>query len=128
MLEMLLLGLVLLAGGWATYACWMIAAERQGMACRRHYLRALLRQEIGWYDTVKQSQIATRFAADCLAFQSSLGEKMATAIMTASQFVSGVVIGLIYGWMMTLVMLIILPTIVFGGYFYVDAAEKKQIQ
>lgn len=30
--------------GWLMFACWMIAGERQAIACRRAYLQSLLRQ------------------------------------------------------------------------------------
>ena len=30
--------------GWLMFACWMIAGERQSIACRKAYLKAILRQ------------------------------------------------------------------------------------
>ncbi len=33
-----------LVAGWLMFACWMIAGERQAIACRRAYLQSLLRQ------------------------------------------------------------------------------------
>jgi ATP-binding cassette subfamily B (MDR/TAP) protein 1 len=33
-----------LVAGWGMFACWMISGERQGIACRKQYLRSLLKQ------------------------------------------------------------------------------------
>jgi ATP-binding cassette subfamily B (MDR/TAP) protein 1 len=34
----------------AQLACWNLSGERQTDRIRRSYLRAVLRQEIGWFD------------------------------------------------------------------------------
>jgi ATP-binding cassette subfamily B (MDR/TAP) protein 1 len=62
-----------LFAGWGALACWMITSERQGISCRKEYLKSLLKQEIGWFDTINQSELATNFAADCFAFQGAIG-------------------------------------------------------
>ena len=51
----------------------MIASERQAIACRKAYLKALLRQEIGWFDMINQTELASKFAADTISFQYSVG-------------------------------------------------------
>lgn len=38
------LGAGIFVGGWLMYGCWMIAGERQAIACRKAYLKALLQQ------------------------------------------------------------------------------------
>lgn len=55
------------------FACWMIAGERQGIACRKAYLRSLLRQEVGWFDMLNQTELASKFAKDTFAFQGAIG-------------------------------------------------------
>lgn len=62
-----------LVAGWLMFACWMIAGERQAIACRRAYLQSLLRQEIGWFDMINQSELSSKFATDCFAYQGALG-------------------------------------------------------
>jgi ATP-binding cassette subfamily B (MDR/TAP) protein 1 len=49
------IGAAAFLSGWLMFACWMIAGERQAIACRKAYLRSLLRQEIGWFDMINQS-------------------------------------------------------------------------
>lgn len=38
------IGAGVLVAGWLMFACWMIAGERQAIACRKAYLQSLLRQ------------------------------------------------------------------------------------
>ena len=67
------IGLGAFAAGFGMSACWMIAGERQSIACRKEYLRSLLRQEIGWFDVINQSELASNFATDCFAFKGAIG-------------------------------------------------------
>ena len=127
MLNFIYIGLGAFASGWGMFACWMIAGERQGIACRKAYLRSLLKQEIGWFDVINQSELATKFATDSFAFQGAIGEKVSTVIMTISMFVAGFIIAFIYGWLMALVILATLPVIAIGGIIYASAVEKKDI-
>lgn len=85
----------------------------------------MLRQEIGWFDTINQSELATKFATDCFSFQGAIGEKVSTLIMTLSMFIVGFVIAFVYGWLMTLVVLASMPLIALGGGLFAGAAAKK---
>jgi ATP-binding cassette subfamily B (MDR/TAP) protein 1 len=125
MYQFIYIGLGALVAGWGMFASWMITGERQGIACRKEYLRSLLRQEIGWFDTINQSELSTKFATDSFAFQEAIGEKVSTLIMTIAMFIAGFVIAFIKGWLMTLVTLASLPAIGLGGYLYSTAIAKK---
>ena len=55
MYKFLLIGVGVFVAGWLMFACWMISGERQSIACRKAYLKSLLRQEISWFDMINQS-------------------------------------------------------------------------
>ena len=38
------IGIGVFVAGWLMFASWMIAGERQSIACRKAYLKSLLRQ------------------------------------------------------------------------------------
>lgn len=80
---------------------------------------------MGWFDTINQSELATKFATDCFAFQGAIGEKVSTLIMTISMFVAGFIIAFIKGWVMTLVIICSLPFIALGGFLFMSASAKK---
>ena len=127
MLNFIYIGLGAFLAGWGMFASWMISGERQGIACRKAYLRSLLKQEIGWFDVINQSELATKFATDSFAFKGAIGEKVSTIIMTISMFLAGFIIAFIYGWLMTLVVLASLPIIAIGGMMYASAIESKDM-
>ena len=111
--------------GFGMVSCWMISGERQSIACRKVYLRSLLKQEIGWFDTINQSELAAKFSTDCLAFQGAIGEKVGTLIMTISMGFVGFIIAFLHGWMMTLIVAVSLPFIAIGGIIFATAAGNK---
>lgn len=88
-------------------------------------MRTLLKQEIGWFDTINQAELATKFATDCFAFQGAIGEKVSTVIMTISMLIAGFVIAFVYGWLMALVVLASLPVIAIGGMVYASSTGAK---
>jgi len=56
-----------MAGGVMIFAfcqvsLWAVAAERQVRRIRIHFLRAVLRQDIGWYDRLGSGELNTRLS------------------------------------------------------------------
>ena len=107
------------------FACWMIAGERQGIACRKAYLRSLLGQEIAWFDVTNQMELASKFATDSFAFQGAIGEKISTLIMTLSMFVSGFAIAFATGWLLSFVVLAVIPGLIISGAAYMMTIVSK---
>lgn len=125
MLIFIYIGLGAFIAGWIMYSSWMITGERQSIACRKAYLRCLLKQEIGWFDLINQSELASTFATDCFAFQGAIGEKVSNIIMSIAMFIAGFVIAFMNGWVMSLVMLGSLPFLALGGIAFAVATSKK---
>lgn len=44
------------------FSTWIITGERQGVAFRKHYFAAILKQEIGWFDTINPNELSSRVA------------------------------------------------------------------
>lgn len=88
-------------------------------------MKSLLRQEIGWFDVINQSELAGKFSTDCFAFKGALGEKVSNIIMCLSMFISSFSIAFAYGWLMTLVVLASMPFIGLGGLIFATASAKK---
>jgi len=110
--------------GIAVFVCsyfevtfWMMAGERQSVRCRKAYLKAILTQEIGWFDITKSSELATRISSDTLLFQEAIGEKVGNFLHHTSTFVAGFAVGFINGWQLTLVILALTPLIAAAGAF-----------
>src|SRR6185437_14844677 len=83
--EMTHLSLIFLYIGGAAFlvtflqnACFMVSSERQIKRIREAYLKAILRQNIGWFDEISSGQLTSRISADTILIQAATGEKVGT--------------------------------------------------
>ncbi|KAI0673480.1 multidrug resistance protein 1 [Trametes maxima] len=102
-------------------AVWVYTGEANARRIREKYLRAVLRQEIAYFDDVGAGEIATRIQADTHLVQQGISEKVALAVSCLSGFVAGYVLAFIRRWQLALAMSSILPcviiaTAVFGKF------------
>jgi ATP-binding cassette subfamily B (MDR/TAP) protein 1 len=115
-------------GSWvASYfqlAFWIAAGQRQAMAWRKQYFRALLRQEIAWYDLNNPNELATRVSSECQSIQGGIGEKCAMFAYTISTVTAGFVLGFVKGWQLTLVLCACIPVISVAGTFFMMSMQK----
>lgn len=47
-------GLGALVSSWIAFSSWTILSERMTVRCRKAYMKSLLRQDVGWFDTQNQ--------------------------------------------------------------------------
>eukprot|EP00850_Spirogloea_muscicola_P019763 SM000198S05334 [mRNA] locus=s198:71017:85178:- [translate_table: standard] len=98
-------------GGPTEVAAWMQTGERQSARIRSKYLEAMLKQDVGYFDTEGNSgEIVTRVSSDVLLVGNYL-HFMAT-------FVTGFVVGFTLIWKLTLVILAVVPIIAVAGGTY----------
>ncbi|KAL3850148.1 hypothetical protein ACJIZ3_012030 [Penstemon smallii] len=97
-------------------ACWMITGERQAVRIRNLYLRAILRQDIGYFDKeTNTGEILERISSDTINIQDAIGEKIGKFLQLSASFLGGFVIAFIKGWLLTLVMLSSIPVLVISA-------------
>ncbi|KAG7198448.1 hypothetical protein KM043_005833 [Ampulex compressa] len=89
-----------------------IAASRQIARVRKMFLRAVLRQDMTWYDTNTSTNFASRITEDLDKMKDGMGEKVGIFIYLMTSFFSSIIISFIYGWKLTLVVLSCAPVIV----------------
>ena len=65
----LVLGFGVMVCGYFQITLWMLAAERQTAVIRNKFFHAILRQEIGWFDTHKAGELNTRLSELVFEFQ-----------------------------------------------------------
>ncbi|KAI3420255.1 Multidrug resistance protein 1 [Globodera pallida] len=111
----LLLGLVMLITSYIQIACWEAVAERVVHRLRQTYLKALLRQEIAWFDTVQSGNLTARLSDDLERVREGLGDKASMFIQMFAAFIAGFVVGFFYNWQMALVMALFTPAIALTG-------------
>ncbi|KAI8319025.1 P-loop containing nucleoside triphosphate hydrolase protein [Martensiomyces pterosporus] len=119
-----ILGIVMWVVSYGVNACWAVAAENQGLRIRKLYYESIMRQDIGWFDTVKTGELTTRITNDVNLVQDGLGEKFGFVFMNVVAFVVSFIIAFAKGWKLTLVCLCVIPFIAAaGGYLGVHISK-----
>ncbi len=87
-----MIGNVLLFYGFGT------ATERMNKRVRDDIFTALLRQDVGYYDTHSVGKLSTQIEDDAAMIHSFSGEPIRTATMTVASVLVGLALSFIYMW------------------------------
>ncbi|KAL2911614.1 hypothetical protein HK105_208915 [Polyrhizophydium stewartii] len=109
------LAIVTLVATYIYMSSFVYTSERQTHVVREQYLRAVIRQNIGWFDHIGAGEVATRITTDTLLIQDGIGEKVPLAFNQVATFISGFVIAFIKSWRLTLVLLSVVPLIIISA-------------
>ncbi|CAK9872650.1 unnamed protein product [Sphagnum jensenii] len=118
-LYFLYLAIVVLVSAWLEVACWMQTGERQSARMRVSYLRAMLSQDVGFFDTdCSTAEIVSRISSDTLLVQDAISEKAGNYVHYMARFIAGFAVGFSSVWQLTLVTLAVVPLIALAGGAY----------
>ncbi|KAM7508036.1 hypothetical protein LguiA_018489 [Lonicera macranthoides] len=113
------LGLVVCVSSYAEIGCWMYTGERQVSALRKNYLEAVLKQDVGFFDTdARTGDIVFSVSTDTLLVQDAISEKVGNFIHYLSTFLAGLVVGFVSAWKLALLSVAVIPGIAFAGGLY----------
>ncbi|KAF8158859.1 P-loop containing nucleoside triphosphate hydrolase protein [Mycena galopus ATCC 62051] len=90
-------------------------AEVNAKRIRERYLKAVLRQDIAFFDKVGAGEVATRIQTDTHLVQQGISEKVALVVNFLSAFVTGFIVAYVQSWRLALAMSTILPCIAMTG-------------
>ncbi|NXF17580.1 MDR1 protein, partial [Rhodinocichla rosea] len=88
---------------------FLVTATRQTARIRQKFFFAVLHQEMAWFDTTQIGALNTRLTDDINTIREGIGDKISIFLQFFSTFVSGLIIGFIYGWKLTLVVMSVSP-------------------
>ncbi|KZV43331.1 ABC transporter B family member 6-like [Dorcoceras hygrometricum] len=101
---------------WIEVSCWILTGERQTAVIRSRYVQVLLNQDMSFFDTYgNNGDIVSQVLSDVLLIQSALSEKVGNYIHNMATFFSGLIIGFVNCWQITLLTLATGPVIVTAG-------------
>ncbi|GMP28913.1 hypothetical protein CsSME_00004257 [Camellia sinensis var. sinensis] len=113
------LGLIVCVSSYAEIACWMYSGERQVGTLRKKYLEAVLKQDVGFFDTdARTGDIVFSVSTDTLLVQDAISEKVGNFIHYLSTFLAGLVVGFVSAWRLALLSVAVIPGIAFAGGLY----------
>ncbi|CAL5185807.1 unnamed protein product [Lathyrus oleraceus] len=101
--------------------CWTRTGERQAARMRSRYLKAVLRQEVGYFDVhvTSTSEVITSVSNDSLVIQDVLSEKVPNFVMNASMFFGSYIVAFAMLWRLAIVgfpfiVLLVIPGLMYG--------------
>ncbi|TKY50321.1 ABC transporter B family member 15 [Spatholobus suberectus] len=100
--------------------CWTRTGERQAARMRVKYLKAVLRQEVAYFDlhVTSTSEVITSVSNDSLVIQDVLSEKVPNFLMNASMFVGSYIVAFALLWRLALVGFPFVALLVIPGFMY----------
>ncbi|KAL2479880.1 ABC transporter B family member 18 [Abeliophyllum distichum] len=117
------LGLAVMAVAFMEGYCWSKTSERQVLKIRYKYLEAVLRQEVGFFDSQEAttSEIINSISKETCLIQEVLSEKVPKFLTNMSAFISGLAFSAYFSWRLSLVafptvFLLIIPGMIYGKY------------
>ncbi|KAJ1492392.1 hypothetical protein T484DRAFT_1881052 [Baffinella frigidus] len=70
------LGAICFVSAWIAEACFKSSGLRQSAAWRKAYIKAIVRQDVGWYDTNKSEELSSRVAESAQAIEEGISSKL----------------------------------------------------
>ncbi|KAK1410145.1 hypothetical protein QVD17_36679 [Tagetes erecta] len=100
--------------------CWARTAERQASRLRSTYLKAVLRQEVAYFDlnVTSTAEIITSVSSDSLIIQEVISEKVPMFLMNLSIFGGAYIVAFILLWRLAIVGLPFIIILVIPGLIY----------
>lgn len=103
--------------------------EHVSAKLREEYLRAILRQNIAFFDKLGAGEVTTRISADTNLVQDAISEKISLTVNGMATFVTAFVIGFVKSWKLTLIcassVVAITATMGIGSTFMISWGKKS---
>ncbi|PWA66950.1 ABC transporter family protein [Artemisia annua] len=100
--------------------CWSRTAERQASRLRSTYLKAVLRQEVAYFDLniTSTSEIITSVSSDSIVIQEFISEKVPMFVMSLAMFGGAYVVAFVLLWRLAIVAIPFIILLVIPGLMY----------
>ncbi|KIM25827.1 hypothetical protein M408DRAFT_204802 [Serendipita vermifera MAFF 305830] len=114
-LYLVFIGIGIFATTYIYMVFWIHTAETAAKRIRENYLRAILRQDVAFFDNVGAGEVATRIQTDTHLVQQGISEKVPIAIYFIGAFVTGFILAFARNWKLSLAISSIVPCIAITG-------------
>ncbi|XP_030487605.2 ABC transporter B family member 19-like [Cannabis sativa] len=131
-LFMMGLAALVAVGAFMEITCWRLVGERSAQRIRKKYLKAVLRQDVAFFDTqISTGDIMHGISSDVAQIQEVMGEKMAHFVHHIFTFICGYAVGFSRSWKVSLVVFSVIPLMMFCGIaykaVYVGLTSKEEV-
>ncbi|XP_061771598.1 ATP-dependent translocase ABCB1-like isoform X3 [Nerophis ophidion] len=97
--------------------CFGISEQNLTMKLRHASFKAMLRQDLDWFDNPNNSvgALSTRLASDAAQVQGVTGLRLAAIVQNIANMTTCLIVSFLYGWELSLLLLVIGPVMIAGG-------------
>ncbi|XVE68022.1 hypothetical protein DITRI_Ditri09bG0035000 [Diplodiscus trichospermus] len=113
--------------------CWSRTGERQAARMRARYLKAVLRQDVGYFDlhVTSTAEVITSVSNDSLIIQDVLSEKVPNFLTNVATFVGCYMVALIMLWRLAILglpfaVLLVIPGLIYGRVLIGIAKKMRE--
>ncbi|KAK9272797.1 hypothetical protein L1049_003175 [Liquidambar formosana] len=113
--------------------CWTRTGERQATRMRARYLKAVMRQDVGYFDmhVASTAEVITSVSNDSLVIQDALSEKVPNFLMNAAMFIGSYLAAFLMLWRLAIVgfpfaVLLVIPGLMYGRTLMVLARKIRE--
>jgi ATP-binding cassette subfamily B (MDR/TAP) protein 1 len=110
-IKLAVLGIIALCTSTIAHSVWSFTSKKQVTIMRQEYLRSVLNQDIGWWDAESPGVLTNSLNLDSDQVGDAIGSAVPSCIQHGSRFITGIIIGFVYGWQLALVILGIVPVL-----------------
>ncbi|XP_062500482.1 ATP-dependent translocase ABCB1-like [Corticium candelabrum] len=121
--------------GGGTFVCaffqvvfWLVAGQKQITRLRQACFKAMLFQDISWFDTHNHAEITTRLTSDIEKVHEGIGDKVGVVVQGLSSFIAGLAIAFWKSWEMTIVVLSLVPLLIVSLGFVSKVVARYSTQ
>eukprot|EP00058_Branchiostoma_floridae_P023304 XP_002608794.1 hypothetical protein BRAFLDRAFT_89659 [Branchiostoma floridae] len=108
--------------GYLQIAFWTLAGARQTRRIRQNFFRAVMRQEVGWFDTNPSGELNSVLADDMNKVQEAMSDKVSMFIQRMTTTFGGLILGFTQSWKLTLVIMFGCAPLLFIGAYAISKA------
>ncbi|ETN84651.1 ABC transporter transmembrane region [Necator americanus] len=116
-LKYVYLGCGIFAAATIQAMCFLTVCENLVNQLRREFFKAILRQDITWFDKNHSGTLATKLFDNLERVKEGTGDKLGLMIQFVAQFFGGFIVAFTYDWKLTLIMMSLAPFMIICGAF-----------
>ncbi|VDO63263.1 unnamed protein product [Heligmosomoides polygyrus] len=104
------IGVFIFITNFIQYMCFHSCCTRIIAKMRHEYVRAILRQNAGWFDKNHSGALTTKLNDNMERIREGIGDKLGLLLRGCAMFIAAVIISFIYEWRLALMMLGVAPS------------------
>lgn len=104
---------------------WNVVGSAQAVRIKKEYYKALIDQEIAWYDENDPNKIVTKVTTNITHIETATGEKMSLTLTTMVTSIVSIFFAFFKCWELSLMLMAALPALLIVGIFFFKSLQKN---